>query len=320
MTINGINGVNTQIEQMGMNQATDSYSRNIQNQIENAQKQLQELSSNEDMSLEEKMKKRQEIQQQISDLNVQLRQHQTEQRREKQQAKGSLFEKAVLKNGNEGTSIKVSISKEGRESYRNSLQENSESFNDVVEKRNELLAGEKTPKILVNYGFEFGSKLNAIKKDGEYQSIEDRASDLLMAYASIYDEIVQGHESGTREKYVEDSTSESGYRKLTMSEEISMLDDAYKKYADFLESNVQQYPEIYESYSKHLDQLARIGVRSELGYRALETLARYIDEGIPENISGKLVEASKSFVAKYLNKNVKNISIESLLEGIKIFE
>ena len=89
MTINGINGVNTQMGQMGMNQATDSYSRNIQNQIANAQKQLQELSSNEDMTLEEKMNNRQEIQQQISDLNMQLRQHQMEQRREKQQAKSS---------------------------------------------------------------------------------------------------------------------------------------------------------------------------------------------------------------------------------------
>lgn len=89
MTINGINGVNTQMGQMGMNQATDSYIRNIQNQIANAQKQLQELSSNEDMPLEEKMKKRQELQQQISDLNVQLRQRQMEQRREQKQAKGS---------------------------------------------------------------------------------------------------------------------------------------------------------------------------------------------------------------------------------------
>ena len=95
MTINGINGENTQMGQMGMNRATDSYSRNIQNQITNAQKQLQELSSNEDMTLEEKMKKRQEIQQQISDLNMQLRQHQMEQRRAamggqgKQQTKGS---------------------------------------------------------------------------------------------------------------------------------------------------------------------------------------------------------------------------------------
>ncbi len=89
MTINGINGANTQIGQMGMNQATDSYSRNIQNQIADAQKQLQELSSNKDMTQEEKMNKRQELQQQISDLNVQLRQHQMEQRREKQQKQSS---------------------------------------------------------------------------------------------------------------------------------------------------------------------------------------------------------------------------------------
>lgn len=97
MTINGINGTNTQTAQMGMNQATDSYSRNIQSQIANAQKQLQELSSNGDIPQEEKMKRRQEIQQQISDLNMQLRQHQMEQRRAamnsaEQQAKGSAMD------------------------------------------------------------------------------------------------------------------------------------------------------------------------------------------------------------------------------------
>ncbi len=89
MAINGINGTNTPMGQTGMNQAADSYSRNIQKQIANAQKQLQELSSNEELTLEEKMKKRQEIQQQINDLNMQLRQHQMEQRKEKQQAKAS---------------------------------------------------------------------------------------------------------------------------------------------------------------------------------------------------------------------------------------
>jgi len=101
MTINGISGSNTQVRQMGMNEAADAYSRNIQNQIANAQKELQELSSNEDMSSEEKMKKRQEIQQQISDLNVQLRQHQAEQRREKQQAKGSSMD--GMSGGTRGT-------------------------------------------------------------------------------------------------------------------------------------------------------------------------------------------------------------------------
>ncbi len=74
---------------MNRQMGTDAVSKNIQNQIANAQKQLQELSSNKDMSMEEKMNKRQEIQQQIADLNNQLRQHQIEMRREQQQAKGS---------------------------------------------------------------------------------------------------------------------------------------------------------------------------------------------------------------------------------------
>ena len=83
MKINGLNGANSQVGGMNMMKATDSVSKNIQNQISNAQKQLQEISANKDMSIEEKMKKRQEIQQQINDLNNQLRQHQIEQRKEK---------------------------------------------------------------------------------------------------------------------------------------------------------------------------------------------------------------------------------------------
>ena len=90
MTIGSINEANTNsYQRKGMAQGTDSFTRNIQSQIANAQKQLQEISSNKELSIEEKMKKRQEIQQQISDLNSQLRQHQIEQRKEQQQSKGS---------------------------------------------------------------------------------------------------------------------------------------------------------------------------------------------------------------------------------------
>ena len=91
MNVNGINGNGTSVQafQMRMNQGTDAVSKNIQNQIANAQKQMQELGENKEMSLEEKMKKRQEIQQQISDLQNQLRQHQIEQRKENQQKSGS---------------------------------------------------------------------------------------------------------------------------------------------------------------------------------------------------------------------------------------
>lgn len=95
MTINGISGANTQAAQMGMNQPMDSYSKNIQKQIADAQKQLQELSSDEEMTLEEKMKKRQELQQEISTLNMQLRQHQMKQRKENQQEKCSSMDEML---------------------------------------------------------------------------------------------------------------------------------------------------------------------------------------------------------------------------------
>lgn len=93
MSVTGINGTNTGIQRgmkMGNNMQLDSVSKNIQNQVANAQKKLQDLSADKEMSIEDKMKKRQEIQQEITNLNQQLRQHQMEQRKEKQQNASSM--------------------------------------------------------------------------------------------------------------------------------------------------------------------------------------------------------------------------------------
>lgn len=84
MRINGFNGTNMQAGTMGLPQANDAVSKSIQNQIANAQQRLRDLSSDEELSLEDKMKKRQEIQQEIASLNQQLRQHQIEQQKEQQ--------------------------------------------------------------------------------------------------------------------------------------------------------------------------------------------------------------------------------------------
>ena len=104
MRINGFSGTNTQTGTMGMTQGNDSVSKNIQNQIANAQQKLQDLSSNEEMSLEDKMKKRQEIQQEINNLNQQLRQHQIEQRKEQQSKNSSSMDDMVA--GTSSTSKK----------------------------------------------------------------------------------------------------------------------------------------------------------------------------------------------------------------------
>lgn len=87
MTVSSGNGAvnNTQSVRANMNMQSDPVSKGIQDQIMNAQKQLQELSANKDMTSEEKMKRRQEIQQEIANLNQQLRQRQIDKRKEQQE-------------------------------------------------------------------------------------------------------------------------------------------------------------------------------------------------------------------------------------------
>lgn len=178
MTINGINGANTQIGQMGMNQATDSYSRNIQNQIADAQKQLQELSSNKDMTQEEKMTKRQELQQQISDLNVQLRQYQMEQRREKQQ-KQSSFDDLIGGNQKTGAAdtgviISLSTAKEqiaGMKKVRTDLQGKLRTAQTEEEKAD---LQEKIDNITQNIGDKIKETQDTIS---DYQKVEQDKTD-----------------------------------------------------------------------------------------------------------------------------------------------
>lgn len=101
MRVDGLKGAASQITGVNMMQTNDSFSKMIQSQIANAQEQLQKLSENNDMSMEEKMKRRQEIQQQITDLNHQLRQHQIEQRRANQGKNGKVVEQnAPVKRAN----------------------------------------------------------------------------------------------------------------------------------------------------------------------------------------------------------------------------
>lgn len=110
MNISGISGNTTGVSsfRIEMNKDSDPFSKSIQSQIANAQKQMQELGDNKDMSPEEKMKKRQEIQQQITDLQNQLRQHQIEQRKESQKKNAPSMTDMLGGNSQHGKSGKSS--------------------------------------------------------------------------------------------------------------------------------------------------------------------------------------------------------------------
>ena len=100
MRVNGVNsmsgaGGNMRAGRSGAGMTNDPVGKHIQDQIANVQKQMQELSANEDLTIEEKMKKRQELQQEIASLNQQLRQHEIEQRKEEQSKRASAEDKTA---------------------------------------------------------------------------------------------------------------------------------------------------------------------------------------------------------------------------------
>lgn len=120
MVINGVNGAGMQAGSIGRGQAEDAVSKRLQQQIDNAQKKLQEISGNSEMSTEEKMKMRQEIQKEIADLNSQLRQHQmelrkkeTEEAKKKQEENASAAEQSNRSKTGKNGAVDVQLSAEG---------------------------------------------------------------------------------------------------------------------------------------------------------------------------------------------------------------
>lgn len=87
MRISGVSASkNVSAERMIKQEPVDAISKSIENEISDVQRQRQQVSK-QDLSADEKMKKRRELQQEISRLNNQLRQRQAEARREQNKEK-----------------------------------------------------------------------------------------------------------------------------------------------------------------------------------------------------------------------------------------
>ena len=148
--------------------------------------------------------------------------------------------------------VKVSITDEGIQSYKDSMNKGNEDISGGV--------------ILTDYGTMLSSRLPSIygekNADGEYErnyrSVGEKANDLLNSYASIYDEIIQGYEDGTREIYIADETSESGYRKLSKDEELDELNKAFKNQSEKFEERNKNNKEAIEILSAHAEKVSKL--------------------------------------------------------------
>lgn len=203
-----------------------------------------------------------------------------------------------------GESVKITISEEGMKSYRERIT-NGQSFEEVQAQRKSLLEGNLSPDM--NYKFTLSAKVNSLNaadreaSGAKYLSNEEKLDNIMEAYTSLYEEIVQGYESGTRVINVADENSENGYRTLTMQEELDDLDYAYESVVNTTVAIMEQNEKVSMAFDKYYEKLQRIGAeRAELANAYADR--RDTIEMVPENAVEKMISERDAWKAAYAKR------------------
>lgn len=152
-------------------------------------------------------------------------------------------------------------------------------------------------------------------------TLDEAAGSIVERYAERYDEIVRGYESGERELYIEDKTSEKGYRKLTMSEELGYLDTAFEKLVTRIDIQARRMPGFVTRLEKYGERLWQEGKlrqnEATLEYAAkIKEQAEQQKQRLPSgDLREKMLQASREFVRQYTSQGT-GICVKDLLQTI----
>lgn len=125
--------------------------------------------------------------------------------------------------------VEITISQEAKEQYRKMAQSYTQDFSGQLKELELTRSGQ----LLTGFGFD--PALNAAA--GRGVKIEEKAENLLGAYAKLYDEISQGYDNGTKAYYA--YKNENGKLKLTeltKEEALAELDRSYGKISENMEA------------------------------------------------------------------------------------
>lgn len=223
MAVSSIQSMSIKADQLRATPTTDMYTKNIQQQIMDNQKKMQDISSDQKMSVEEKMKKRQEIQQEISDLNNQLRQHLAEKQKEQQQEQKKAETQAASAQSTSSQETGIGISGIGMSamiSAGTSLKQ--AQSHDSVKVKLEGRAGVLRAEIKQD-----APRGNVEAKERELAEIEKKVSDVSSAQMSSLKGANQAMKEAAKVEVSDEKTGKIDQNKT--GKEVWLISDGQKK-------------------------------------------------------------------------------------------
>lgn len=213
--------------------------------------------------------------------------------------------------------VKFTLSENGKKNYRDYLRKQIESGDGETAQ----FSKKCTDLVFNDGGLEFQPTAKiTMGASGLRGKSFYHLSDLIKEYSKVYDEIVQGYQSGERENYIEDANAEYGWRKATLEDELEFLNADFENQLDIYEARERQKPMIMEGLARHAKQLERaFGGRAEIAMRAKEAVFKLKNEPpLPENFKEKMLTAAKAFASQYMTKFFQqgSVDVSKLLSDI----
>lgn len=207
--------------------AVDSESKALQKQIEEKQKELKELSSKEDIPLEEKAKQKQQLQQEITQLEAQLRMHQQEVKQQKGQENSK---QDLIASGGDKQSLAASMSLSSEGTAMAGMESLLSAHSSLKQAKvqqgvsKDLQANARVLESEIKQDKNLGASVE--KKEEQLEDLSQRSSDA-MGYAAAA--LNQANEAVTNVKDGEEPNDEHVDEKKEDEETKLSMDDKQSK-------------------------------------------------------------------------------------------
>ena len=187
--------------------------------------------------------------------------------------------------------IKVNISEEGLRALHGSKMKGSVDIRKQMEEMQYISEHQPVES--------FTNRLSRVMQDSFVQFTEDNSDEkltiqkkgeiLLEEFRGICDEITSGYEEGNRVRFIEDSTTEDGYRKLSKDDELSILLSEFSAFVEFRFGKEHQEQSV--KVTNAINDFQKI--KQELGYGDIKY---YEPEYIPDGFVENLLKAANQYV------------------------